>query len=47
MLIPYVVAIFAMLLAASSFLTLMYAVDHFDPPESRSSHERSTDKVAV
>lgn len=46
MLIPYVVAIFAMLLAASSFLTLMYAVDHFDPPESR-SHERSTDKVAV
>ena len=30
----YVVAIFAMLLSATSALTLIYAVNHFDPPET-------------
>jgi hypothetical protein len=31
----YVVAIFGILLSASAFLTLKYAVDHVDVPESR------------
>ena len=31
----YVVAVFAMAFAATSALTLIYAVNHFDPPEER------------
>ena len=30
----YVVAIFALLLSGTSALTLIYAVNHFDPPET-------------
>ena len=32
--LAYVVAIFAMLFSATSGLTLIYAVNHFDPPET-------------
>jgi hypothetical protein len=32
----YLVAAFAMALAAASALTLIYTVNHFDPPQSRS-----------
>jgi hypothetical protein len=35
----YLVAISAMLLAGLSALTLIYTVNHFDPPESASPHE--------
>ena len=37
----YVVAIFAMLLSASSGLTLIYAVNHFDPPETRLATDKN------
>ena len=32
----YFMAVFAASLAAASGLTLIYAVNHFDPPQSRS-----------
>ena len=37
----YVVAIFAMLFSATSGLTLIYAGNHFDPPEARSSTDKN------
>jgi len=43
----YVMAVFGMLFAAASGLTLFWAVDHFDPPETRSEAERRADTVGV
>ena len=46
---PYVVAISAMLFAASCALTLFYAVRHLDPPEPQAPPEPVHDyrKIAV
>lgn len=42
----YVVAIFGILLSASAFLTLRYAVDHFDVPASPRP-DQEVEKAAV
>lgn len=44
---PYVVAISALLFSGISALTLIYTVDHFDPPETAMSPERADERVAV
>lgn len=44
--IAYVVAVLAMAIAATSALTLINAVEHFDPPEDRSLPEPIHSKAA-
>ena len=43
----YVMAVFAMLFAAASGLTLIWAVNHFDPPDARAESERHVETVGV
>jgi len=43
----YIVAFSAMLFCGVSALTLIHAVNHFDPPEVRSSPKQVHEKVAV
>ena len=43
----YLVAIAAMLFSGLSGLTLIYTVEHLDPPEVRSSPEHGPETVAV
>jgi len=43
----YVVAVFAMLFAAASALTLFYAIDHLDAPPAPAPPEHVIEKIAV
>jgi hypothetical protein len=43
----YAVSVFAMLFAASSAATLIYTVNHFDPPEPVKQPERLDEIVAA
>lgn len=47
--VPYLVALSAMLLAGLSALTLIYTLEHLDPPEAPSLPEQihADEKVAV
>ena len=44
---PYVVAISALLFCGISALTLIYTVNHFDPPDAATSTERADERVVV
>ena len=43
----YFVAVFAMLFAAASALTLFFAIDHLDPPAAPTPPEHAAEKIAV
>ena len=44
---PYLVAVSAMLFAGLSALTLIYTVNHFDPPAAELPQTRVDERVAV
>ena len=44
---PYVVAVAMMLFSGISALTLMYAIDHFDPPEASTSATPTAETLRV
>lgn len=43
----YIMAVFGMLIAGTSALTLIWGVNHFDPPEARVDAERHAEQVGV